>query len=46
MTEKTIESDILILGAGINGNSTAYFLSKKGKKVAVVDRIDKLGSHL
>jgi tRNA 5-methylaminomethyl-2-thiouridine biosynthesis bifunctional protein len=29
--------DIAIIGAGINGSALAYFLSKKGKKVAIFD---------
>ena len=44
MSHKIIEAEILVLGAGITGLSTAYNLTKKGKQVIVIDRIDKLGS--
>jgi len=30
--------DFLIIGAGSAGCSTAYFLRKSGKKVAIIDR--------
>src|SRR5262249_55230147 len=30
--------DILILGGGVIGLSTAYFLAKEGRRVAVLDR--------
>ena len=32
------ESDIVIIGAGIMGSSLAYFLSKKGKQVTVLEQ--------
>jgi glycine/D-amino acid oxidase-like deaminating enzyme len=38
--------DYAIIGAGITGLSTAYFLAKQGFKVTVLDRIEKLGSQL
>ena len=38
--------DILVIGAGITGLSTAYFLTKNGHNVHVYDRIEKLGSQL
>lgn len=41
--------DIIIIGAGAFGSSTAYYLSKTGKKVLVLDRFkpphDKGSSH-
>lgn len=37
LTEK-IETDIAIVGSGITGSMTAYYLSKAGKKVVVVDK--------
>jgi sarcosine oxidase len=41
--------DIIIIGAGAFGSSTAYYLSKSGKKVLVLDRFnpphDKGSSH-
>ena len=30
--------DIIIIGGGIIGASTAYFLSKEGRKVKVIER--------
>jgi len=37
--------DVLVLGAGITGVTTAYYLQQKGFKVAVVDRQDKSGEE-
>lgn len=34
----TIKSDIAVLGAGVNGLSTAYELCKRGKSVTLVDK--------
>lgn len=34
---KNLDVDVLIVGAGIAGLSSAYFLSKHGKKVAVIE---------
>jgi heterodisulfide reductase subunit A-like polyferredoxin len=33
-----IQCDIVVIGSGIAGISTAYELSKRGKTVAVIDR--------
>lgn len=38
---ETEECDVCIIGAGITGISTAYYLSKAGKKVIVLER-DKI----
>lgn len=35
---KNISADVCIIGAGIFGLSTAYYLSKKGISVAVIDK--------
>lgn len=37
-TSKTLHYDVIIVGAGINGCSCAYFLSQAGLKVALVDK--------
>ena len=38
-------SDILIIGGGIAGMSAAYFLTKTGKSVTVLEREDQPGYH-
>ncbi|BBK33299.1 sarcosine oxidase subunit beta [Stella humosa] len=38
MTQPTVEADIAILGAGIVGAACAYHLTRRGLKVALVDR--------
>ena len=37
--------DVIVLGAGITGVTTAYYLQQKGLKVAVIDRQDKSGEE-
>ncbi len=37
--------DVIVLGAGITGVTTAYYLQQKGYKVAVIDRQDKSGEE-
>lgn len=41
--DKQIEVDVCVIGGGITGLSTAYYLSKEGKKVAVLEK-DKICS--
>lgn len=41
--DKTIETDVCIIGGGITGISTAYYLSKEGMKVVVLEK-DKIAS--
>lgn len=36
--EKEIETEVCIIGGGITGISTAYYLSKAGKKVTILER--------
>lgn len=43
--DKNIESEICIIGGGIFGISTAYYLSKYGYKVVLVER-DKIASKV
>ncbi len=40
---KEEEADVCIIGGGITGISTGYYLSKEGKKVIILDR-DKLAN--
>ena len=42
--EEDIKADICVIGGGLTGLSTAYYLSKLGKKVALLER-DKICSH-
>lgn len=35
----TMKCDAVVLGAGVNGTSTAYELSKRGKNVILIDKI-------
>jgi len=35
--DKSIETDVCIIGGGISGMTTAYLLAKAGKKVVVID---------
>ena len=39
------EIDICIIGAGLFGLTTAYYLSKNGKKVVVIEK-DKIGEKV
>lgn len=41
--EQNIEVDVCVIGGGITGISTAYYLAKEGKKVAVLEK-DKICS--
>lgn len=41
--EGIVESDVCIIGGGITGISTGYYLSKNGKKVVIVER-EKIGT--
>lgn len=36
--DKNIETDVCVIGGGITGVSTAYYLSKEGMKVAVLEK--------
>lgn len=38
-----ITADVIVVGAGIIGNATAYYLSKKGLKVVVLEKSDIIG---
>ncbi|MDR0863051.1 MAG: FAD-binding oxidoreductase [Oscillospiraceae bacterium] len=37
-------SDVIVIGAGIIGNATAYFLTKKGLKVTVLEKSEYIGN--
>ncbi len=41
---KDINADICVIGAGLTGLTTAYYLSKIGKKVVILDK-DRICSH-
>ncbi len=39
------EFDIIVIGGGINGLTTAAYLAKTGLKVVVIERRDQVGTH-
>ncbi len=45
MPELTTEFDAIIIGAGINGLTTAAYLAKCNLKVAVIEKRDQVGTH-
>lgn len=42
--DKNIDAEIAIIGGGLTGLTTAYYLSKQGKKVVVLEK-DKICNH-
>lgn len=36
-------ADVIIIGGGVIGNATAYYLAKKGKKVLVLEKSNSIG---
>ena len=42
--QKDIETEVCIIGGGLTGITSAYYLSKEGKKVAVLEKY-RIGSH-
>ena len=42
--EENLEADVCIIGGGITGISTGYYLSKEGKKVVILEK-DTICSH-
>ncbi len=38
------KADVIVIGAGIVGNATAYYLTKKGKSVTVLEASDYIGN--
>ena len=38
------QADVIVIGAGIVGNATAYYLAKKGKSVIVLEASDYIGN--
>ncbi|MEM4281579.1 MAG: NAD(P)/FAD-dependent oxidoreductase [Candidatus Caldarchaeum sp.] len=45
MSNVPIEFDVIVVGGGINGLTTAAYLAKTGLKTLVVERRDQLGTH-
>ena len=43
---KVFETDVLVIGAGISGLTAAYELSKKHKKVEVLEARDRVGGRV
>ena len=42
--DKKIEADITIIGGGLTGITTAYYLTKSGVKVTLLEK-DKIANH-
>lgn len=42
--EDAINADVCIIGGGLTGLTSAYYLSKAGKKVAILEK-SYIGSH-
>lgn len=41
-----MKTDIVIIGAGLTGLTTAYLLTRKGRKVLVVEQTDRAGGQI
>lgn len=41
-----MKTDIMIIGAGLTGLTTAYLLARKGREVMVVEQMDKAGGQI
>lgn len=44
MSAATATADVIIIGAGVIGNASAYYLAKKGYKVIVLEKSDIIGN--
>ncbi len=42
--EKDLDTDVVVVGAGITGLSTAYYLTKNGFNVCVLEK-NRIASH-
>ena len=40
-----MKTDIMIIGAGLTGLTTAYLLARKGREVMVVEQMEKAGGQ-
>ncbi len=41
-----MDTDIIVIGAGLTGLTTAYTLARKGRKVVVIERMDQPGGQI
>lgn len=41
-----MEYDVIVIGAGLTGLSLAFFLQQKGKKVLVLEKMDRIGGAM
>ncbi|MBO6295913.1 MAG: FAD-dependent oxidoreductase, partial [Prevotella sp.] len=42
----TMNTDVIVIGAGLTGLTTAYLLARKGRKVAVLERMAVAGGQI
>jgi protoporphyrinogen/coproporphyrinogen III oxidase len=43
---KNLQTDIVVIGAGLTGLTLAYYLQKAGKKVLLIEQSDRLGGAI
>ncbi|MDD2951957.1 MAG: protoporphyrinogen oxidase [Parabacteroides sp.] len=43
---KTQQTDILVIGAGLTGLTTAFYLTRKGKEVLLLERENRVGGQI
>lgn len=46
MLETHIKTDVVIIGAGLTGLTTAFWLKKKGRKVIIIEKDDRTGGQI
>ena len=43
---KQLHTDIAIIGAGLTGLTTAFWLTRAGKKILIIERQDRAGGQI
>lgn len=46
MQQKPIHTDIAIIGAGLTGLTTAFWLKRSGKEISILERTDRTGGQI